>query len=46
MIATITIGTTSLQGVLLRFLPGGMARVVIHGRVHVGRLVPPVRRSA
>jgi hypothetical protein len=46
MIATITIGTVSLQGVLMRVLPGGMARIAIRGRVHVGRYVPPMRRTA
>jgi len=45
MIATITIGTVSVQGVLLRVLPGGMARIVIRGRVHVGRYVRPMRRA-
>lgn len=46
MMGTIMIGTVSLQGVLTRLLPGGMARIVIRGRVHVGRYVPPMRRVA
>lgn len=45
MIATVTIGTVSWQGVLIRLLPGGMARVVIRVRVHTGRLVQPSGRS-
>lgn len=46
MIATVIIGTVSVQGVLIRLLPGGMARVVVHGRTHTGRLVPRLRRIA
>lgn len=46
MIATVIIGTVSVQGILVRLLPGGMARVVVHGRTHTGRLVPRLRRIA
>ena len=44
MIATVTIGTVSLQGILIRRLPGGRARIVAFGRPYIGRLVPTLRR--
>ena len=46
MIATVTIGTVSMQGVLIRRLPGGRARIVAFGRPYIGRLVPKLRRIA
>ena len=44
MIATVTIGTVSMQGILIRRLPGGRARISAHGWIHEGRLVPTLRR--
>ncbi|MCA8880358.1 MAG: hypothetical protein KDA73_10490 [Rhodobacteraceae bacterium] len=41
MIATVTIGTVGVQGVLVRLLPAGQARVAVRGRVFRGRLVTP-----
>ena len=44
MIATVTIGTVSVQGILIRRLSGGRARIVAYGRPFIGRLVPTRRR--
>ena len=40
MIRCIAIGTTTVQGRLIRKLPGGMAQVRVGGVIYTGKLVP------